>query len=73
MLETESTWISLQSLPQSAVVIAMCNNYSEVVNLKRLRSRIVHLPSSSFSLNRKQSKNIFSLLLPEIIHTTWYE
>ena len=47
MLASKSTSSSLQSLPQSAVVIAMCSNYFKVANLKRLKVRIVHLLSSS--------------------------
>ena len=45
MLASKSTSSSLQSLPQSAVVIEMCSNYFKVAKLKQSKVRIVHLSS----------------------------
>ena len=48
MLVSKSPSSSLQSLPQSVAVIAMCSNYFKVANLKRSKVRIVHLLFSFF-------------------------
>ena len=59
MFASKSTSSSLQSLPQSAVVIAMCSNYFKVANLKQSEVRIVHLLSFFF----KQPSAITRLVL----------
>ena len=45
MLMSESASSSMQCLPQSAVVIAMCSNYFKVANLNQLKIRIVSQPA----------------------------
>ena len=57
------------SLPQSAVVLAMCSNYFKVANLKRSKVRIVHLLSFSsfFSLTSALMRYIKYLKQPPIV------